>query len=144
MVFTTLGMLIFTFMIIYYEKPFLPLHEIYVFGSNLQGVHGAGAALVARRYYKAKLGVGSGMTGRAYAIPTRSYDNGVVTSLQLRDIVPYIHEFVQFTQNKHMRFYVTKVGLGYAGFTVDEIAPHFKGASNCLMPICFKPYLESN
>lgn len=133
-----------SFMNVYYEKPFLPLHEVYVFGSNLQGVHGAGAALVARRYYQAKMGVGVGMTGRAYAIPTRSYKEGVVTSLELRDVIPYIHEFVQFTQNKHMKFYVTKVGLGYAGFTLEEIAPHFKGAVNCLMPLCFKPYLESN
>jgi hypothetical protein len=134
----------FSFMYTYYEKPFLPVHEIYVFGSNIQGVHGAGTALVARKHYGARIGVGKGICGQSYAIPTRQYKDKVVTTLDHRDVVAFIQEFVQYTNTNRLKYYVTNVGMGYAGFTLEEIAPHFKGARGCWLPVTFRPFLESN
>lgn len=117
-------------------------NEIFVFGSNLGGRHGKGAALQAFMRYGAKYGRGVGLQGKAYAIPTKTRDLEI---LPLHDIVPYIHEFVQFTKNNpDMRFYVTPVGCGLAEYKPADIAEHFKGAINCSFEKCFAEFLNSN
>lgn len=110
-----------------------PLHGmVFVFGSNLAGIHGAGAAQAARLYYDAQLGVGQGMTGNAYAIPTKDAD---LNCLSLEWIKIYVAEFVQFTKdNPELQFFVTRVGCGLAGNRDEDIAPMFRGAINCSFP----------
>lgn len=129
----------------YYEsdKRFnLDSRLIFTFGSNEAGRHGAGAALFARLAYGAKYGVGSGRTGRCYAIPTKDKNLKV---LPLESIHRYVNEFIQFTQDHtELYFYVTPIGTGYAGFEHSEIAPLFKGCINSWFPLEWKPYLEGD
>ena len=107
--------------------------EIFVFGSNLQGMHGGGAARVAHRKFGAEWGVGIGLTGQTYAIPTMQ--GGVET------IAPYVDEFIEFASNhKELKFYVTRIGCGTAGFRDEEIAPLFRnalGEANIILPQTF-------
>jgi len=94
--------------------------EIFVFGSNLEGMHYGGAARTACRW-GAIMGQGVGMQGQTYAIPTMS---GSVAS-----IVPFVDEFIRFAKaNPDMRFLVTEIGCGIAGYTPNEIAPLFRDA----------------
>lgn len=104
--------------------------EIFVFGSNQAGIHGAGAAAAALRYYRAEWGVGEGITGQSYALPTK---NHAICSRELEDIKASVDKFVEFA-NKYpeMEFFITKIGCGLAGFTNEQIAPMFVDApSNC-------------
>ena len=107
--------------------------EIFVFGSNLQGMHGGGAARVAHRKFGAEWGVGIGLTGQTYAIPTMQ--GGVET------IAPYVDEFIEFASNhKEFKFYVTRIGCGIAGFRDEELAPLFRnalGEPNIILPQTF-------
>lgn len=107
--------------------------EIFVFGSNLQGMHGGGAARVAHRKFGAEWGVGVGLTGQTYAIPTMQ--GGVET------IAPYVDEFIEFASNhKELKFYVTRIGCGIAGFRDEEMAPLFRnalGEPNIILPQTF-------
>ena len=107
--------------------------EIFVFGSNLAGMHGGGAARVAHRKFGAEWGVGIGLTGQTYAIPTMQ--GGVET------IAPYVDEFIEFASNhKELKFYVTRIGCGIAGFRDEEIAPLFRnalGEANIILPQTF-------
>lgn len=107
--------------------------EIFVFGSNLQGSHGGGAARVAHNFFGAEWGVGIGLTGQTYAIPTMQ--GGVET------IAPYVDEFIEFASNhKELKFYVTRIGCGIAGFRDEEIAPLFRnalGEANIILPQTF-------
>ena len=92
--------------------------EVFVFGSNLSGMHAGGAARVAMDRFGARWGVGVGMQGRSYAIPTMQ--GGVDT------IRPYVDQFMEFAvRNPQYHFLVTKIGCGIAGFRVGEIAPLF-------------------
>ena len=108
-------------------------NEIFVFGSNLSGHHGGGAALLAMNKWGAIWGQGVGLQGQTYGIPTMQ--GGVET------IRPYVDEFIQFA-NKHpeMTFLVTEIGCGIAGFTPQEIAPLFAKATtteNIHLPLLF-------
>lgn len=99
----------------------LKANEIFVFGSNLQGMHGGGAARVARLRFGAVLGNGVGIQGQSYAIPTMQ--GGVET------IRPYVNDFVAFAQqHPDLHFLVTPIGCGIAGFEPEDIAPLFLGA----------------
>ena len=99
----------------------LDWNEVFVFGSNLQGAHGGGAARIAVEQFGAIWGQGVGLQGKSYAIPTMQ--GGVET------IKPYVDEFVAFAkQHPEMTFLVTRIGCGIAGFTTEEIAPLFAGA----------------
>ena len=104
--------------------------EIFVFGSNLAGHHMGGAARLANIKFGAEWGVGVGLTGQSYAIPTMQ--GGVET------IRPYVDEFIEFAnQHQNMKFLVTRIGCGIAGFKDEEIAPLFKMAvfvSNIYLP----------
>lgn len=117
----------------------------FVFGSNLSGRHGKGAAKEAHLHYDAKYGVGEGFTGRTYAIPTKGHYLEVLT---LKEISYYVEDFVRWTitENRHAVLYpwyfVTPVGTGLAGFKHHQIAPMFKGAVNCWFPDIWEPYLH--
>ncbi len=95
--------------------------DIFVFGSNLAGHHGGGAARIAMQKFGAEWGNGVGLQGQSYAIPTMQ--GGVET------IKPYVDEFIEFASNCDQNtFYVTRIGCGIAGFKDEEIAPLFKDA----------------
>ena len=98
-------------------------NEIFVFGSNLKGMHGGGAAYVALRKFGAIMGQGVGLQGQSYAIPTMQ--GGVET------IRPYVDEFIAFAkQHPELVFLVTRIGCGIAGFRDSEISPLFEQAHN--------------
>lgn len=96
-------------------------NEIFVFGSNLEGVHGGGAALLAYEKFGAVWGQGVGLQGRSYGIPTMH--GGVDV------IAPYVAEFITFArEHSELCFLVTEIGCGIAGFTVEEMASLFRPA----------------
>lgn len=114
--------------------------EVFVFGSNLAGRHGRGAALHARQHYGAQLGVGVGPTGHAYAIPTKSED---LRTLTIPTIKYYVDEFLGYARMySHKNFLVTRIGCGLAGYEDKDIAPLFRGAPvNCVLPEEWRSYL---
>ena len=104
--------------------------EVFVFGSNLSGMHGGGAAAAAHRCFGAVWGQGVGLQGQSYAIPTMQ--GGTET------IKPYVDEFIEFAKSHpELRFLVTKIGCGIAGFREEDIAPLFReavGVENIVLP----------
>lgn len=114
-------------------------NEVFVFGSNLAGSHGGGAARVARQRFGAVMGQGVGMQGQSYAIPTMQ--GGVET------IKPYVDDFVEYARRHGDKtFYVTRIGCGIAGFDDEEIAPLFVEAlelENVRLPKSFVAVLTS-
>ena len=113
-------------------------NEIFVFGSNLAGMHGGGAARIARLHFGAVMGKGVGLQGQSYAIPTMQ--GGVET------IRPYVEEFIIFAhQHPELHFLVTPIGCGIAGFEAEDIAPLFKSAKkmkNISLPESFWEVIE--
>lgn len=109
------------------------MRQIFVFGSNLAGRHGKGAALCARQKHGAVYGQGVGLQGCSYGIPTKDKN---LQTLPLNEIQYYVEEFIHFTKVKpEWQFNVTRIGCGYAGYTDKDIAPMFKGApDNCALP----------
>lgn len=100
----------------------LAANEIFVFGSNLRGIHGGGAARTARECFGAIMGQGTGLQGQSYAIPTMQ--GGVET------IKPYTEEFTAFAKaHPELHFLVTRIGCGIAGFRDKDIAPLFRDAA---------------
>lgn len=100
--------------------------EIFVFGSNLAGRHGKGAALYARQHHGAIYGQGIGLQGNSYGIPTK---NEWIQTLSLRDIRGYVNAFVAFAFNHpDMTFNLTAIGCGLAGYKPSDIAPMFEHA----------------
>jgi hypothetical protein len=94
-------------------------NEIFVFGSNEAGIHGAGAARIAFLKFGAEMGLGNGLSGNSYAIPTKDRN---VETLPLDKVKSYIDEFIGFVLNhQNLTFYLTKIGCGLAGFTIEEI-----------------------
>lgn len=116
--------------------------EMFVFGSNLAGRHGAGAAKIAQSMFGAKYGLPSGIMGNAYAIPTKDQN---LHTLSLEEIERHINNFISTTKfpllSNH-EFFVTRVGCGLAGYKDHQIAPMFKGAINCSFAEEWRPYLE--
>ncbi len=108
-------------------------NQVFVFGSNLAGMHGGGAARAAYEHYGAEWGVGVGLRGHSYAIPTMQ--GGVET------IKPYVDDFIDFARNHpELQFLVTRIGCGIAGFDDADIAPLFEAATqveNIYLPITF-------
>lgn len=107
--------------------------NIFVFGSNLAGRHGAGAALFARYNHGAIYGRGVGLQGQSYAIPTKDEK---LRTLPLEDIHQHVKDFIAYaTEQTWMKFNVTRIGCGLAGYKDHQIAPMFKGAPlNCNLP----------
>ena len=106
---------------------------IFVFGSNEAGIHGAGAAAAALAKYGAKWGVGFGHVGNSFAIPSK---NGNFDILTLDQISKYAGDFVKYAEeHPDLKFYVTRIGCGLAGFDDSDIAPLFENAPiNCKLP----------
>ena len=116
--------------------------DIFVFGSNLAGIHGAGAALYAVRYHKAVRGIGEGIQGSSYSIPTKDES---INTLPLYRISEYVDDFLAFAKDHpELHFNITAIGCGLAGYSPEDIAPMFKGAiylQNCTLPAEFKVLL---
>ena len=115
-------------------------NEIFVFGSNLEGMHGGGAARLAYNKFGAIWGQGVGLQGQSYGIPTMH--GGV------EDIKPYVDEFIEFAKSHpELTFLVTRIGCGIAGFRDEEIAPLFKECKdleNVLLPRSFVDTYQLN
>jgi len=104
-------------------------NELFVFGSNLSGIHGAGGAKLAHKKFGAEWGVGVGFTGQCYAIPTKDY--GISRTLKIDEIKLFIDEFIELaSKNINYNFLVTRIGCGLAGYRDDEIALLFKDVVN--------------
>lgn len=111
-------------------------NEIFVFGSNLAGAHGGGAARIALDFFGAVWGQGVGLQGQSYAIPTMQ--GGVET------IKPYVDEFIDFARlHPELKFLVTRIGCGIAGFRDEEIGPLFKDATDVENVILPKEFVEA-
>lgn len=120
-------------------------NEVFVFGSNLSGYHGGGAANIALEKFGAVWGQGVGLQGQSYAIPTMQ--GGVET------IKPYVDEFIKFAKaHPELKFLVTRIGCGIAGFKDSEIAPcsimpsmsRTSSCSKSLMTSCRKSITASS
>lgn len=103
-------------------------NEVFVFGSNLSGRHGKGAAKTALGW-GTKYGQASGIQGRTYGIPTK--DASIRRTLSIEEIKPFVDDFIEWAKyHSGNIFYVTEIGCGLAGLKPKEIAPLFKDAVN--------------
>lgn len=104
-----------------------PKRQIFVFGSNLAGRHGAGSALEAVYNHGAIHGKGSGIQGNSYAIPTKDH---ALRVMSLDEIERYVQGFITYAAiYDDCVFNVVKIGCGLAGYREDQIAPMFKFAT---------------
>lgn len=95
-------------------------HEIFVFGSNIQGAHGGGAARVAHQQFGAQYGVGEGLTGQSYALPSMEGTESFRAAAQ---------RFIDFAASRpDLTFLLTKVGCGIAGYSETEVSQWFTEA----------------
>ena len=115
---------------------------VFVFGSNLAGRHGKGAALWARHHRGAIYGQGVGPQGNAYALPTKDHQLRV---LPLSVIQGYVREFLDHAKRRSdIRFELTPIGCGLAGYRPDQIAPMFADApANVILPDVFRAVLAA-
>ena len=123
--------------------------EVWVFGSNLSGLHGAGAAKVALDKFCARWGVGAGPTGDAYAIPTKEVycldggkPSGLVT-MPIHAIKTYVDQFIDYSDAlKCKTFFLTRIGCGLAGYKDEEIAPlFFHAPDHCIFPVQWRDFV---
>jgi hypothetical protein len=114
--------------------------RIFVFGSNLAGRHGKGAALFAAKNRGAIYGQGEGLQGQSYGIPTKDAN---IETLPLDAVRGHVMRFLDFARaHPELRFQVTAIGCGLAGYTPDQIAPLFRDApANCDLPEEFSEVL---
>ena len=114
---------------------------IFVFGSNLAGRHGKGAALFALKNHGAHYGQGIGLQGASYAIATK---DAKLRVLPLSEIKGHVENFLIFDAScPDLTFQLTPVGCGLAGYSPTDIAPMFSGApSNVHLPIEFREVLN--
>lgn len=125
----------------YHRDATLPRNgEIFVFGSNAIGRHGAGAAKAAMQY-GAVYGVGIGLMGQSYALPTKDRS---IRSLSLDRIQSHVNDFLKFTNDRpDLTFFVTRVACGLANYTDSQIAPMFINAPlNCNFAEQWAQYIE--
>ena len=116
------------------------MNKIFVFGSNLAGRHGAGAAKFARERFGAVYGVGVGRTGQSYAIPTKDEN---LKTLPLQSIEKHVYQFHLYTLVwTDAIFVVTRIGCGLAGYKDEDIAPMFDGfPDNCVFDLKWRRWL---
>lgn len=114
--------------------------DIFVFGSNFAGRHGAGSALEARKKHGAIYGVGIGPQGNSYAIPTKGH---TLNTLPLQTIEHYVKLFLQYAAKRpDDTFRVVAIGCGLAGYKPSQIGPMFEGHTpNVKLPPEFQPYV---
>lgn len=114
-----------------------------VFGSNLAGRHGAGAARLALEEFNAQWGIGIGKTGNAYAVPTKDVR---IQTLDLFAINEYVCDLVDYVKSHpDEQFFFTRIGCGLAGYTDADIAPMFYQIAeniNCSFPVEWAIYLQ--
>lgn len=117
---------------------------VFVFGSNTQGRHGAGAARCAVQYYGAIYGQAEGRQGYSYAIVTKELRPGY-TQPGMQEIRAGVERFVEYARaHPELCFYITAVGCGLAGFNPRDVAPMFRNVpENCLLPPRWERYLGS-
>ena len=113
----------------------LDKNEIFVFGSNGQGAHFGGAAATAMHEFGAKMGQAEGLQGQSYAIDTMDSED---------EMFEQIDRFLMFARNHpELKFLVTEIGCGIAGYSPEQNAPHFENHSdNVMLPEAFKTILE--
>lgn len=119
-----------------------PDGHIFVFGSNLSGIHGAGAAKAAHKQYGAEWGFAEGHSGHSYAIPT--VQRNIAGPLSLEEIRAAVDRFIRYARYyAGLKFFVTRVGCVLAGHKDADIAPMFADApDNCSLPDPWRKYLE--
>ena len=117
----------------YYPPSLNDGKHVFVFGSNRAGRHGKGAARDAVLHWGAKRDVAEGMTGNAYAIPTK---DEWLRTLPLQEVEEGVRRFVAYARSHtDLVFLVTAIGTGLAGYDSIAIAPMFKNApANCVLP----------
>lgn len=115
-----------------------PKDMIFVFGSNMAGIHGAGAAKYAHQHKQAKLGVGEGLTGQAYALPTKDHK---IRCISLAEIHGAVFRFKDFAEaNPNLEFQVTRVGCGLGGHRDEDICKMFLDSpDNCYFDTVWQP-----
>lgn len=110
-------------------------NQIFTFGSNESGIHGAGAALLAKEKFGAKYGVGFGLQGQSFAIPSKNWS---IQALDLEVINFYVSRFIAFAKARpDFEFLITRIGCGLANLGPKDIAPMFRSAIN--LPNCVLP-----
>jgi len=123
----------------------LDTNEIFVFGSNLSGRHGKGAAKQALTW-GAKWGQATGLQGKTYGIPTKNAS--ITRTLSVLETKPFVDDFIRFAiENKDLIFLVTEIGCGLANLTPKEVAPLFEEAiyiENIHLPKRFWHKLKKN
>jgi len=127
-------------------KLYHPTFMIFVFGSNLSGIHGAGAAAYARRHRGAILHVGEGPAGQSYALPTKGIN---ITKIPLSEVQKHVNKFIEFSKDvPQNQFQVTRVGTGLSGFRDEDIAKMFlpvaNSESNCFFDTIWQPLLPKD
>lgn len=136
----------------YHKDGTLPkqTHHCFVFGSNLAGIHGAGAARIAHDIFNRPYGNGIGYyvsenLQSSFAIPTKDEN---IQTMRLSEIIPYVKEFIQFvTNNPQKQFFITRIGCGLAGYQDHVIAPLFSdlnGYMNVSFAEEWKEYIEKD
>ena len=126
----------------YYSREYTPDYitelqpnEIFVFGSNIHGFHGGGAARIANMKFGAEWGIGEGLTGQCYALPTM--EGGVDY------IAGKVQNFLACAKaHPELKFYVTKIACGIAGFSIEEIGSLFTDAISMENVILPKEFVE--
>lgn len=130
-------------MITYHKDGSLPQNqEIFVFGSNVAGRHGAGAAKIAMQKFGAVYGIGFGKIGNSYAIPTKDEN---IETLPIQHISDYVGVFIDYAKaHPELNFFITSIGCGLAGYKPEQIAPLFRSCqvNNCSFPDTWKEYLD--
>ena len=121
----------------------LPFNTVFVFGSNLSGFHGAGAAKDASEYFGAIYGKGNGLQGNSYGIPTKDEHMKV---LPLITISKYVSEFLEHAvKNPNITYLITPIGTGLSRLSASDIAPLFKDPPpNCLLPSIWSFYYKDS
>lgn len=120
----------------------LPPNHVFVFGSNIAGRHGKGAALIAKQHFGAVQGISYGLIGRSFAIPTK---NAFMKTLSLERVAHFAKMFqLDVSARPETVFYLTRIGCGLAGYTDAQIAPLFayRLLDNILYPESWVPYLR--
>jgi len=122
------------------EIPY-PSDYIFVFGSNLAGLHSLDLALIAKNYFAAEFGVGMGITGRSYAIPVK---DRFIRFLSTKEIRKYVDMFKEYTHaHPDLKFWITELGVERRGYKHWEIAPLFLGCNtNCVFPDQWRKILK--
>lgn len=123
--------------------PTTELDFVFVFGSNRAGIHGAGAASYAVKHRGAVLMEGEGHFGNSYALPSKNED---IESLPLVEVQNHVDTFINYAAaNPHLKFQVTQIGCGLAGFQMADIAPLFRNApDNCYFDSAWESILGEN